>query len=214
MQVADCLDPARPTGCLLPAPHPPTSPHEPPRARPGAESAFISAVHEPASFPPPSPPLELGTSQTERGVPPSLRRPPSPQDLIEPSREGKGCTPLQPTPMILGKVQASESGGGDEEEVTAGRRGLWAEPGPVRAALVAPVSALHRPTELGTGRECVCPSVCLDTSLAQDALVKLCPGGHPRYTCSPPGPGLADTMTPGAFHGPKCAWAPVPQSPS
>lgn len=46
-----------------------------PRARPAAESAFISAVHEPAFSPPLSPPLALGTHRREGGVSSSLHPP-------------------------------------------------------------------------------------------------------------------------------------------
>lgn len=143
---------------------------------------------------PPSPPPQLGAARGDRETGPYLSLvPPSPPGLSH-SKEGKGCTPLQPPPTTSEKVRASESGGdaGGERGGGCGQQGA----GPVPRGPSGPRGlALHRHL---TGRVCVCVclSACLDISLAQDALVQFCVGGHPRYTFSPPDPGLTDTMTP------------------
>lgn len=200
MQVANCLDTGRCIAC-----RPPANP-----------SWSRKCLYQPSTSQPSLPRCprcprhrhwELGTSRREGGVSSSLHRlPRPPQDLIEHAKEGKRCTPLQPTPMLWGKVQAGGSGGGAEggRGDCAGKGGLCGAR-PVQSCPCDP-RACPAPSHV-TGRVCFCPSVCLFRNLF--GLRCSTPGTHSAVLAQ-----ALLTLTPGAFCCPKCAWAPAPQSPS
>lgn len=146
-----------------------------PQACPGAESAFISAIHaSPQTLPSCPRKREMGTGWKGGGV---FISPSSPShcDLIEDSKEK---VHLHPSPWFLGRSEQVSL-----EELS---EGAWRKRGRVDGAWCSEWSwCLPHPAPYDWGRVSMCVSLSVYRHLAS----------HPRCPRSPPGLALAGTVT-------------------